>query len=174
MKIIIETQRLYLREMEVEDQNALTGILCDSESMKYYPRAFSINEVKRWIDWNIDNYKRYGHGLWAVIKKDNDCFIGDCGITIQNIERKDVPEIGYHINRQYLNKGYATEAAKACIDYGFEVLNHNELFSYTKIDNVPSIRVAEKNGMLFRKKFSKEVMGVTVEEVLYSIRKDKM
>lgn len=63
---ILETKRLYLREMVLEDIEELSKVLSDPESMQYYPEAFSKDKVGKWIQWNIDNYNRYNHGLWAV------------------------------------------------------------------------------------------------------------
>lgn len=73
--------------------------------------------------------------------------IGDCGITMQNINGEMLPEIGYHIHEQYQGMGYASEAARLCIDYAFHSLNIPALYSYMKYTNVPSCRVAEKCGM---------------------------
>lgn len=171
MKRIIETKRLYLREFIKNDKDDLVKILSDPESMKFYPEPFSEMQVENWIEWNIDNYKKYKHGLWAVVLKDGNVFLGDCGVTIQEIEGKNLPEIGYHIKNEYCGNGYATEAAKACIDYVFKNLNYDVLYTYTKSDNLSSIRVAEKNGMEFVKKFKKVVMGISVDEVLYCIRR---
>ena len=167
MKRIIETERLFLRELIESDKDELAKILSDPESMKFYPEPFSKKKVENWIDWNIDNYKKYNHGLWAVILKNENIFIGDCGITFQEIEGEKLPEIGYHIKKEYCANGYATEVAKACIDYAFKILDYDTLYTYTKLDNIPSIRVAKKTGMEFVKKFEKVVMGATVNEVLY-------
>ena len=90
---------------------------------------------------------------------------------MQKIDGADLPELGYHIQAQYCNKGYASEAAKACIEYAFSTLQLDTLFTYTKYDNIPSIRVAQKIGMQYCKKFSKIIMGEKVKEVLYSIQK---
>ncbi len=169
MEKIIETKRLYLRELRIEDSDELGKILTDPETMAYYPRPFTMEEVKTWIKRNINSYQTNRHGLWAVILKDSNVFIGDCGITIQDIDGERLPELGYRINKDYCNKGYATEAAKACMDYAFSTLNIQTLYTYTDSLNIPSMKVAEKNGMNFVKRFSKEVMGKLVEEVLYSI-----
>ncbi|MEH7385437.1 GNAT family N-acetyltransferase [Bacillus sp. JJ1521] len=166
MKIlkIIETKRLYLRELVLEDTEQLSKVLSDPESMQYYPEPFSIEKVEKWIHWNLDNYKTYNHGLWAVIIKDGEKLIGDCGITMQLIEKETVPEIGFHIIKDYWNKGYATEAAIACRDYAFRVLNYPKIFSYTTVKNIPSQKVAEKMGMqeykLFEKNGEKQIAQV--------------
>lgn len=153
--MIIETERLYLRELVPKDKIYLMKVLSDPESMVYYPHPFSEQEVENWIFWNIENYKQYQHGLWAVILKKDELFIGDCGITMQNIENETVPEIGFHIIKEYCNKGYATEAARACKEYAFNILNYSRIFSYTTVKNIPSQKVAEKIGMQVYKNFNK-------------------
>jgi len=152
---IIETERLYLRELQSDDTKELMKVLSDPESMKFYPDPFSEEEVEKWIQWNIENYKKYKHGLWAVILKEGQVFIGDCGITMQNIGDETVPEIGFHIIKEYCNKGFATEVALACKEYAFKVLHYNAVFSYTTVRNIPSQKVAEKIGMQVYKYFEK-------------------
>ncbi|MCD1653754.1 GNAT family N-acetyltransferase [Treponema zuelzerae] len=140
---IIETERLYLRELKFEDAERLALVLSDPAAMRFYPAPFSRDKVEQWIGWNIDNYARYGFGLWAVALQTNDVLIGDCGITMQEIEGELVPEIGYHIIGEYCGKGYASEAAKACISFAFEKRGFDRVVSYMKEDNGPSRRVAE-------------------------------
>ena len=89
MNFIIETERLKLRELTLDDTDKLALVLSDSQSMKFYPHPFSREEVEHWIKWNIENYKKYGFGLWAVIEKEFGKFIGDCGITMQ--QKRPVP-----------------------------------------------------------------------------------
>jgi RimJ/RimL family protein N-acetyltransferase len=167
MKIVIQTERLILRELCIDDKKELSQILSDPESMKYYPEPFNDKKVEEWISWNIDNYRIYKHGLWAVILKETNTLIGDCGITMQDIEGEMLPEIGYHINKLCCNQGFATEAAEACINYAFSIMDYPVVYSYTTLDNGPSIRVAEKNGMKLVTFFEKEIMGSVVKQVLY-------
>lgn len=152
---VLETKRLYLRELTLDDTEDLMKVLSDPESMQYYPEPFSREKVEHWIRWNMDNYKKYGHGLWAVILKEGDVFLGDCGITMQDIDGEVVPEIGFHIIKDYCKKGYATEAALACKAYAFDTLNYARIFSYSIARNAPSQRVAEKMGLTIYKHFEK-------------------
>ncbi|MBD8071576.1 GNAT family N-acetyltransferase [Bacillus sp. PS06] len=165
---IIESERLYLRELKIEDSEELAKVLSDPESMQYYPQPFNQEKVERWIHWNIENYKKFNHGLWAVILKDGETFIGDCGITMQEIDGEIVPEIGFHIIKSYWNKGYATEAANACKNYAFDALNYSRIYSYTVIRNIPSQKVAEKIGMktykVFEKNGEKQIAQVVKRE----------
>ena len=170
---VLETERLYLRELSPDDSHELRKILCDPESMKYYPAPFSEEKVEKWISWNRENYRLYGHGLWAVILKEGGTFLGDCGITMQEIEGRKLPEVGYHIKKEYGRKGYATEAARACMEYAFTRFDYESLYTYTKFDNYPSRRVAEKNSMKFVKFFQKKMDGEDIKEALYRFdRKD--
>ena len=143
----IETKRLVLRELTRDDLADLHEILSDPESMQHYPEPFTREKSQRWIEWNLENYATYGFGLWAVILKDQNLFLGDCGITMQCIDGKLEPEIGYHINRAHTGKGYATEAARACREYAFDVLKFPKVYSYMKDTNIASQKVALKNGM---------------------------
>jgi RimJ/RimL family protein N-acetyltransferase len=165
---ILETQRLCLREQVLDDQQELMKVLSDPESMKFYPHPFSEEEVKRWIQWNLENYKKFSHGLWAVILKDGERLIGDCGITMQAIGDEILPEIGFHIIKEYCNRGYATEAALACKAYAFQVLHYPKIYSYTSVKNLPSQKVAEKIGMhierYFEKNGTRQVVRVAIRE----------
>ena len=101
--MIIETNRLILREMSFEDFDSLKAIISDPINMKYYEQPYDDEGVNRWINWNLTNYQTYGFGLWACILKETGEMIGDCGVTMQFINKKIRPEIGYHFNINYHN-----------------------------------------------------------------------
>ncbi len=143
----METERLILREYTYEDFDALYEIMSDSETMRHYPNPFDEELTREWIEWNLKNYKEYGYGLWAVVLKETGKFIGDCGITIQNIDGEMFPEIGYHINKKYWRQGFGSEAARAVRDWAFEHTEYDCLYSYMKYTNTGSCSVAVKNGM---------------------------
>ena len=162
---VFETERLGLRELTLSDQDDLGEILCDKESMKYYKKVFLIEDVRDWIVRNIKHYKEDGFGLWAVVRKKDSAFLGDAGITIQNIDSEKLPEIGYHIIRKYQRNGYATEAAKGCMKYAAEVLGIKRLYSYCWIENKPSQNVMKKIGMKALKRYQSDDQ----ENIVYSI-----
>ena len=141
----ITTARLLLREMTEDDFDALYAILSDAETMRYYPQPYDTAGVNRWIAWCRDSYEKHGFGLWAVTL--NGEFIGDCGISMQPIDGQWLPEIGYHIHKRHWRKGYASEAAAACIRVAFEQFGFPAVYSYMNVDNEPSWRTAMKNGM---------------------------
>ena len=141
----ITTPRLVLREMTEVDYAALHAILSDPETMRYYPKPYDEAGVNRWIAWCRDSYEKHGFGLWAVTL--NGEFIGDCGISLQPINGQWLPEIGYHIRKDHWRKGYASEAAAACIRVAFERFGFPAVYSYMNAENEPSFRTAMKNGM---------------------------
>lgn len=143
----IETKRLILRGYTHADFDALFEILSDPETMQHYPQPYNEEQTRHWIEWNLQNYSEYGFGLWAVVLKETGEFIGDCGITIQNIDGELLPEIGYHIHKKYWRKGFGSEAARAVRDWAFENTEYDCLYSYMKYTNVGSYSTAEANGM---------------------------
>lgn len=143
----IETKRLFLREMTMEDFSALYAVLADSDIMRHYPYTFDESRVRGWILRNRQRYEKEGFGLWAVCLKETGEMIGDCGLTMQTINGQIKPEIGYHIAKAHQRRGYATEAAQAVRDWGFQNTAFDWLYSYMKADNFPSAAVAKANGM---------------------------
>ena len=159
--MVLETERLLLREMNPNDYQALFLVFGDLETMWHYPYAFDGQHVRDWIKRNMNRYQKDGFGLWAVCLKENDELIGDCGLTLQNIHGEILPEIGYHIRRDCQRKGYAKEAAKAVRDWAFRNTGHPTLYSYCKYTNMPSIRTAESIGMHFVCEYPDETNGAT-------------
>jgi len=147
MHKVLKTSRLILREFVPGDADALARVISDPETMRFYPSPFDRAEVEEWIARNIRRYRANGYGLWAVDLKATGEMIGDCGITLQEVDGEHLPEIGYHLRRDLWGQGLATEAALACRDYGFRVLEADLLISLIRPENVASGRVAERNGM---------------------------
>lgn len=166
MESIVETKRLYLRELSIDDAIDLSQVMCNAESMKYYPRAFTPNEVERWIQKNIDRYETFGYGLWGVVLKENGKLIGDCGLTIQNIDNELLPEIGFHINPAFCRNGYATEAGKATLSYCHAEYKLRQIYSYCNAENIPSRNTMVKIGMEYHKSYyqdgKEKVVYVTI------------
>lgn len=153
---MIETEHLVMREYTLQDFDVLYEIMYDPETMKHYPKPFDEERTRNWIEWNIQNYKEYGFGLWAVVLKETGDFIGDCGITIQNIDGELLPEIGYHIHKKYWRRGFGSEAARAVRDWAFKNTSYDCLYSYMKYTNVASYSTALSIGMKKVKEYSDE------------------
>lgn len=167
MKKILETERLYLREMTMDDFESLYKVLADPLIMQHYPYTFDEERVRGWIERNIRRYSEDGFGLWAVCIKDSGEMIGDCGLTLQNIDGSMLPEIGYHIRADQQRKGYAKEAAAAVRDWAFRNTEYPALYSYCKDTNVGSFKTAESIGMHFLKEYPEEANTITHVSVIY-------
>lgn len=168
--MVIETERLRLREYTWEDYDALYAILADPETMRFYPKPYDEEKVRGWITWNLKNYREHGFGIWAVTRKDTGEMIGNCGLTIQMIDGEPLPEIGYHIRRDCWRRGYGSEAARAVRDWAFENTGYGCLYSYMKYTNLPSQATAMANGMEKVKAYPNEKDGVTC---VYAITRER-
>ena len=143
----LETDRLRLRELTPEDFDALYAVLADSDIMQHYPYTFDEARVRNWIRKNMERYRVFGFGLWAVCLKESGEMIGDCGLTVQNINGSILPEIGYHIAKAHQRRGYAKEAARAVRDWTFSHTPFGMIYSYMKEENIASAAAARANGM---------------------------
>ena len=165
--MILETERTYLRKIEQSDFSALCKILQDKEVMYAYEHAFSCEEVQEWLDKQLKRYNEDGFGLWAVILKDTNEMIGQCGITMQEYKNKKVPEIGYLFQKAFWHQGYAAETAVACKEYAFNVLNIDEVYSIIRDNNITSQNVAKKNGMTIKDDNGMTVRGAACQALLW-------
>ena len=173
MKKILETERLFLREMDEGDYHALCKILQDEKAMYAYEHAFSDAEVQEWLERQLGRYHEYGFGLWAVICKSTGEMIGQCGLTMQDCDGKQVLEVGYLFQRAYWHQGYATEAAIACKEYAFSQLGAERVYSIIRDNNEPSMRVARRNGMKPCGSFVKHYYGMDMPHLVFSVSKSE-
>ena len=171
--MILETERLILREMTQEDYPALAEILQDREAMFAYEHAFSDEETQAWLNRMLERYRTDGYGLWAVVRKETGEMIGQCGLTRQRVEERGVLEIGYLFQRKHWKQGYAIEAARACKAYAFETLHADEVFSIVRDNNIASMNVAIRNGMTVRCRFTKHYYDIDMPHYAFSIRKEQ-
>ena len=146
----IETERLKIRRLNINDLDNIKETLEDPLAMYAYEGAFSDEETEAWLKRQLDRYQEYGLGLWAVEDKVTSEFLGQCGLTYQPWKGEKVLEIGYLFNRRHWGKRYAIEAAKSTKEYAFSTLGAKEVCSIIRDTNTPSMRVAIRNGMLPR------------------------
>jgi RimJ/RimL family protein N-acetyltransferase len=144
---ILETERLTLRELTLDDVEALSRVLTDPWTMRFYHHPFSRDEVVEWIEKWRASYRTNGFGLWALVLKETGEMVGDTGLTIQAVDGEDLVEVGWHVHRRMQRQGLATEAGRACLEHGFGPLGLDRIISLIRPENVPSWRVAEKLGM---------------------------
>ena len=170
--MILETERLYLREMNQSDYFSLCKILQDEDVMHAYEGIFNDSETQEWLDRQLQRYENHGFGLWAVVPKGTDEMIGQCGLTMQDYNCGQVLEVGYLFRKEFWHNGYASEAAIACKQYAFEKLNADEVFSIIRDTNLPSQNVAKRNGMTVCGEFVKHYRNVDMPHLLFSVRKN--
>lgn len=150
-KVALETERLLLREITHADFAGLHAVWSDAEVMRYFPRTLDEEAMRAWIERNLKRYEQYGHGLWAVILKETGQFTGDCGLMWQDVEGVEELEVGYHFNQTFWGRGLATEAARGCLNYALQQLGRRRIISLIRPENLPSRRVAERNGLQIEK-----------------------
>lgn len=146
MKKIITTPRMYLREFIPEDSIHFFHMNNDPEVIKYTgDPPFSSQDAAAKFITTYTAYQETGVGRYAVIRKTDDTFLGWCGLKYH--PQEGVYDIGYRFYKCYWGEGYATESAKAVIDYAFLTLKFPFLVAHAHIDNLASHRVIAKCGM---------------------------
>jgi ribosomal-protein-alanine N-acetyltransferase len=150
---VLETKRLILRRLTIDDLDALFALYRDPEVRKYFPEGtLTYEETREELEWIINvYYGQYGFGLWATIHKETGDFIGRCGLLPWVIEQRPEVEVAYMLAKAYWGQGLGTEAAQAILDYGFEQLQLPRLICLIDRENQASIKVAKKIGMTFEK-----------------------
>ena len=165
MKLILETDRLLLRELHPDDAEHFYQLNSNPNVVRYTGNtAFkSIEEAAHFLE-NYQDYKLNGYGRWAVMDQSNGAFLGWCGLKYD--KAFDETDIGFRFFETYWNKGYATESAKACIEYGFEKLHLKTIIGRAMLENVASIKVLEKIGLTFERAFDFDMLN---KGVIYKI-----
>ena len=168
--MVLETDRLILRKYTKDDFSVLYEILSDPVTMQHYPKPYDEKGTMRWIDWSLQNYREYGFGWWALVRKDTGKFIGDCGITMQTIDGELLPEIGYHIHKDHWHQGFGSEAARAVRDWAFTQTDFDCLYSYMTKSNIASYSTAAAAGLKKIKEFTDPEDGIML---VYSITREE-
>ena len=170
-RIILETERTYLRQICTDDFNALSAFLGDTQVMYAWGHSFSDDEVRNWINENMMRYDRDGYSYWAVILKDTDMLVGVSGIFTENADEQAYIGIGYIFSKAFWHQGFAFECASACKNYAFDHLRISFLTAQIRPDNIPSKNIADKLGMTPFKQFNRIYRGESVSHILYGCSK---
>lgn len=172
--VIAETDRLVIRLFRLSDADAMNHIFGDPEVMRFGNGVQPPKWVRNWLCRCLENYRqKSGIGPWAVIEKNSEEVIGYCGLFyFPDVCGQPETEIGYRLARSYWGRGYATEAARAVLNYAFNILRLPRLISIIDPLNVRSIRVVEKLGM----RYEKDVMleGYTYPDNVYAIEYEEV
>lgn len=165
--MILETERLQLKELTQSDFTDVCKLLKDPVVMYAYEGAFNDREVQDWLDKQFRRYQNDGFGLWGLVEKTSRELIGQCGITYQEYNGAQVAEVGYLLRKEFWHKRYATEAAIACKEYAFHTLNFNEVYSIIRDTNIASQNVALRNGMREIDRIVKHYRNVDMPHLIF-------
>lgn len=148
MTSLFESDRLYFREFIEKDAQDLFDLNSDPDVVRYTgdPPFKNIESALEFVK-DYDHYQKHGFGRWAVIKKENNAFIGWCGLKYNEDDEVD---IGFRFFQKEWGKGYATEAVRATIEYGIKDLKMTQFIGRTAHKNHASIKVLEKVGFTFQ------------------------
>ena len=162
---ILETERLLLRNQQPEDADVIAKMFADEEVMRFIgngkvlPRSVAEQSINRWNEYE----RKHGFTSWAVVRLDDNALIGKCGFNYLP-DNSDI-ELSYMLDEPYWGSGYATEIAKATLEYGLNKLKLKRVVALVYPQNSPSIRVIEKTGMKFEKEY--EYMGIKM--LMYAV-----
>ena len=150
---VIETERLILRQLTIEDAEGLSSIYSNPLTIRFMGKgSASVEEVRGHIQKHIENYYNvYGFGLWAAVLRENNSLVGRCGLLYQEIEGTKDLELAYLLDSNYWGKGLATEAAQSIVKIGFDRYKFNRIIAVINPQNIASIRVAKKVGMNYER-----------------------
>jgi len=144
---ICQSNRLIVRRLVPEDVSVLTDILSDPDVMKYSIRGVCDEVATRhFIEWCLACYQSHGVGPWALIDKKSSELIGFCGVGPESVGGVEEISLGYRLAKNYWNKGFASEAAKAVIKHVFDNRLFDSVVAIIELEHVASLKVAEKAG----------------------------
>jgi RimJ/RimL family protein N-acetyltransferase len=171
-KIILETDRLLLRPLFMDDLDELFTLYSDPEIRKYFPEGvLTREETREELEWHMNGHPKYPElGLWATVHKKTGKFIGRCGLLPWESDGKLEIEIAYLLDKSFWHQGLATEAAQGILKYGLAKLNLPRLICLIDPENIASQRVAERIGMTLERKVD-GIAGDNFPTLIYSINK---
>jgi len=143
------TARLILRPWREEDLAPFAALNADPEVMEYFPRTLTRAESDNVAEAIAAHFDAHGFGLWAVEVPGVAPFIGFTGLSVPRFEAPFTPavEVGWRLARAWWGRGYASEAARVALAFGFETLALDEIVSFTAAGNLRSRRVMQRIGM---------------------------
>lgn len=144
---IIETDRLMLRTWQDADADDYYRINQDGRVLEHLPGPLTMDEVRAFMQKMNAQWNHHGFTLWAAEEKSSGKLIGFIGLSRWNGPFGEMVEIGWRLGSEFWGNGYATEGAKAALEYGFERCGLNEIVAFTVPANLRSQRVMEKIGM---------------------------
>ncbi len=168
LETVLETDRLALREMSLDDLDFVATTLADPQVMRFYPKCYSREESAGWIERQFERYARDGHGLWLVLERETGQPVGQVGLTVQQVDGVTEPEVGYLVRHPFWRRGFASEAAAATRDHAFRELGLPRVISLIRPENLPSQGVARRIGM----KSERHALHAGIEHLVFARSRD--
>jgi ribosomal-protein-alanine N-acetyltransferase len=152
-RMILETERLVLRPLSMDDLDVYAAIYADPEVTRYLGRGLTMSRVETEAQLGrlIELEERHGFGLRSVVRKEDERLVGRCGLHKWLLDEVEETEVGWVLGREFWGRGYATEAATAVRDHALRELGHTRLIALIKHENTASQNVARKLGMRFER-----------------------
>ena len=148
--MLIETPRLRLRPFTLDDLGPFTALAADPAFQAWSSAGpLDAEQARHKLEALIALYETQGFSKWAVTTKPDERIIGYCGLALEEIEGRSLPEFGYRLAPAFRGRGLATEAARAAIADAFERLGLSEIHAYAEAGNAASLRVLEKLGLSY-------------------------
>lgn len=152
MLIIVETERLYIRQITKEDAKNLSKVLADPVVMQFSTVGVHTEEqIHDYIANCKNQYELNGYGHWAIFNSITDQFVGVCGLNKHKLDSEDVIHINYRLATNQQGKGYAVESTYGVLDFARKSLNLNVVHALIESDNVSSVKVVKRAGFKFIK-----------------------
>jgi RimJ/RimL family protein N-acetyltransferase len=149
--IVVETEHLNLEIITKNHIANLHLLLSNPKVQEFFPKILNKQETEEFYEKIRERYKSDGFCFWAVTRKNDNAFIGICGLLKQVIDNKNEIEVGYRLLSKYWGNGYGTEAANGCIEYAKNQLNLKSIIALIRPINSPSEQVALNCGLQLEK-----------------------
>jgi len=172
MTIILETPRLLLRHLVMDDLDALFALYSDPEIRRYFPDGVkNYEDTREELEWFLNGHPEHPRlGLWATVHKETGKFIGRCGLLPWEIDSRLEIEVAYLLDKKFWHQGLATEAATGILAYAFDTLNLSRIICLMHPDNMASQRVAQRVGMIFEGSVD-DIAADNFSTLIYAINK---
>jgi RimJ/RimL family protein N-acetyltransferase len=170
----VETDRLLLRRWHHDDLDALTRVFRKPEVWWFpFKRGWTAEETEVFLGQKLSEWESRGWSQWAVVTKEHRALIGFLGLSPPEFLPEVMPtvEVGWRIDPDYWGKGFATEGGRAALDFGFEVLELDEIVSICEPENVASSRVMKRLGMIHDRDTKHPKLGMPLR--VFKLRREQ-
>ena len=169
--IIVETERLKIRQLNSIDMDAMFSMMKKPEVMYAWEHGFSRSETRKWLNRQYTRYHKDGYGYYAVISKESGRLIGQAGLITSELHDEPIVEIGYIFDDSVWGHGYAIEAARACVALAFNRFGIEKLYATIRPENEASVKVAVKLGMQKTGQYIKVYRDKEMPHDIYELEK---